>query len=73
MSINTAQTLSAARLLDSVADTSLTINDALHCAAAGAAGKETVVSTTYTIMTPFTGTTLRTFTLDSATSPTSRT
>lgn len=73
VSINTAQTLSAARLLDSVADTSLTINDALHCAAAGAAGKETVVSTTYTIMTPFTGTTLRTFTLDSATSPTSRT
>lgn len=73
VSINTAQTLSAARLLDSVADTDLTINDALHCAAAGAAGKEDVTGTAYTIKTPFTGTTLRVFVLDSSTAPTSRT
>ena len=73
VSINTAQTLSAARALDAIADTSLTLNDALHCAIAAAAGEETVVATTYTIKTPSTNTVLRTFTLDSATEPTSRT
>lgn len=39
----------------------------------GAAGKESVASTTYAVQAPFTGTTIRQFTLDSATSPTSRT
>lgn len=64
--------LSAARALDSVADTSLTLNDALHCAVAGAVGQEAVVGTAYTVKTPSTATTLRTFTLDSSGSPTSR-
>lgn len=73
VTLDKTQTLSAARDVSSVADTSLTINDALHCAIAAAAGKETIVSTAYTVKTPFTGTTLRIFTLDSATAPTSRT
>lgn len=64
--------LSAARALDTVADTSLTLNDALHCAVAGAVGKETIVGTAYTIKTPSTGTVIRTFVLDSTTAPTSR-
>ncbi len=73
VSINTAQTLSAARALDAIGDTSLTLNDAFHCAIAGAAGDEAVVSTAYTIMTPSTNTVLRTFALDSSSAPTSRT
>jgi hypothetical protein len=73
VSVLLTQTLSAARTLDAVADTALTLNDALHAAIAGAAGKETVLGTAYTVKTPYTGTTIRTFTLDSATTPTSRT
>jgi hypothetical protein len=71
--LDLTQALSAARALDSVADTSLTLNDAMHCAVAAEAGKESVVGTTYTVKTPSTGTTLRTFTLDSGSAPTSRT
>lgn len=71
--LNLAQALSAARALDSVADTSLTINDALHCAVACAVGQETIVGTAYTIKTPSTATVIRTFVLDSTTAPTSRT
>ncbi len=67
------QALAAARDISAIADTSLTLNDALHCAIAAAAGKETVVGTTYTVKTPSTGTVLRTFTLDSGSAPTSRT
>lgn len=70
--LDLTQTLSAARALDAIADTSLTLNDALHCAIAAAAGKESVVGTTYTIETPFTGTILRTFNLDAATNPATR-
>lgn len=72
VSISTAQALGSARALDSIADTSLTINDALQCAVAAAAGKEAIVGTAFTVKTPSTGTTLRTFTLDSGTAPTSR-
>ncbi len=72
VSITLTQQLSAARALDSIADTSLTLNDALHCAVAGAAGKQSVVGTAYTIETPSTGTVLRTFTLDSGSAPTER-
>lgn len=64
--------LATARALDSIADTSLTWNDVAHCAIASAAGKETVSGTTYTVKTPSTGTTLRTFTLDSGSAPTTR-
>jgi hypothetical protein len=60
------------RPLDSVADASLTVGDALACAVATAAGKGIVSGTEYDVKTPFTGTTIRTFTLDSATAPTSR-
>lgn len=66
-------TLSSARNVGSVSDTALTYNDVFHCAVAAAAGKETVSGTTYTVKTPSTGTTLRSFTLDSSSLPTSRT
>lgn len=69
---NLAVVLGSPRALDAVADAALTLNDAFHCAIAAAAGKESVVGTAYTIKTPSTGTTLRTFTLDSGSSPTSR-
>lgn len=65
--------LNAARALDSIADGSITLNDALWCAVAGAAGKEAISGTSYTVKTPSTGTTIRTFTLDSGSAPTSRT
>jgi hypothetical protein len=71
-SLDLAGTLAAPRALDSVADASLTLNDALHCAIASAAGKESVTGTAYVVRTPSTGTVLRTFTLDSASAPTSR-
>lgn len=73
VTVTLSQALSSARNVGSVADTSLTLNDALHCAIAAAAGQQTVVSTTYTVKTPSTATTLRSFTLDSGTNPTSRT
>lgn len=69
--IDLTQTLSSPRDLSAVADTGLTLNDALHAAAAGAAGQESVSGTAYTVKTSA-GTVLRTFTLDSATNPTSR-
>lgn len=72
VSVSLTQALSAARALDTIADTSLTLNDALHCAIAGAAGKQSVISLAYTIETPHTGTVLRTFAIDSATAPTER-
>jgi hypothetical protein len=71
--VNLTEALSSPRALDSVADGSVTLNDALWCAVAAAAGKETISGTSYVVKTPFTGTVIRTFTLDSATSPTSRT
>jgi len=70
--ITLATTLNAARAIDSIADTALTVNDALMCAAAAAAGKESVVGTAYTVKTPSTGTVLRTFTLDSGSAPSQR-
>ena len=72
VNLNLSQTLSTARALDTIADTSLTINDGLHCAIGGTAGKTSQAGTTYTRETPFTGTVLRTFTLDSATQPSQR-
>ncbi len=73
VSLTLTQTLGAARNVSAVADTSLTVNDALHCAIANAAGQETVVGTVFTVKTPATATTLRIFALDSGTAPTSRT
>ncbi len=64
--------LGAARDVTAITDTNLTINDAFQAAVAAIGGQQTVVSTTYTTMTSA-GTTLRIFTLDSSTSPTSRT
>lgn len=72
-SLDLTQTLSAARAVTAIADTSLTMNDALHCSIASAAGQETLSGTTYTVKTPSTGTTIRVFTLNSATTPTTRT
>lgn len=74
MTLDLTQKLSAPRALDSVSDTSLTLNDALHCAIADAAGKaaEDANALTYTVRTPYTGTVLRTFTVDSVTNPTIR-
>ena len=71
-SINLAQTGLTPRALDLISDSSLTIGDALVAAICAAAGKESVSGTTYTIETPHTGTTIRAFTLDSSSAPTSR-
>ena len=72
VSISTSEVLSSPRSLNSIADGSITVNDARWCAVAAAAGKEQVSGTTYTVMTPSTGTTIRSFTLDSGTAPTQR-
>jgi hypothetical protein len=72
VALNLAQTGLTPRALDSVADASLTVGDALVAAIAAAAGKESVAGTSYVIRTPSTGTVIRTFTLDSGTAPTSR-
>lgn len=71
-SLNLAQAGLAPRDLGVVADAALTVGDCLVAAVSGAAGKEAVVGTAYTVKTPSTGTTIRAFTLDSATAPTSR-
>lgn len=75
VNVNLAQQLSSARTLDTVADTSLTLNDAMHCAISTTAGRaiEDKVALTYQRQTPFTGTVLRTFTIDSSSAPTRRT
>jgi len=58
------QALGAARALDSVADTSLTVNDALQCAVGSiSAQMDASGGTTLVIKTASTGTTLRTKTL----------
>jgi hypothetical protein len=71
-SLNLAQTGLSPRALDAVADSALTVGDGLVCAIASAAGKESVVSTAYTVKTPSTGTTIRNFTLDVSPNPTQR-
>jgi hypothetical protein len=73
VNVNLAQAGLTFRALDAVADAGLTLGDALVCAIAAAAGKESVVGTSYTVHTPSTGTTIRTFTLDNPGAPTSRT
>jgi hypothetical protein len=72
VTINLAQSGFTPRNLGTVADAALTVGDALLAAICAAAGKETVVGTTYTIKSPSTGSVIRTFTLDSASSPSSR-
>lgn len=72
MALNLSQTGLTPRALDTIADGALTVGDALVAAVCGAAGKETVVGTIYAVKSPSTGTVIRVFTLDSATSPTSR-
>lgn len=63
-SLTLTQTLSAARALDSIADTSVTLNDALQCAVASVAAQmDASGGTTLVIKTASTGTTLRTKTL----------
>lgn len=72
-SINLGQIGLSPRALDAIADAALTVGDCLVAAISGAVGKETVSGTSYTVKTPSTGTTIRTFTLDSSSAPTSRT
>jgi len=72
VTISLSQTGFTPRNLGSVADNQLTIGDALVAAICAAAGKESVSGTTYTVQTPSTGTTIRSFTLDSGTSPSTR-
>jgi hypothetical protein len=72
VSINLSQVGLTPRALDAVADAALTVGDALVAAVCGAAGKESVAGTSYTVRTPFTGTAIRVFVLDSGTAPTSR-
>jgi hypothetical protein len=73
VSLNLSQTGLSPRALDSVNDSALTVGDALVAALCAAAGKESVSGTSYVVQTPHTGTTIRTFTLDSGTAPTTRT
>jgi len=73
VTITLSQTGLSPRALDAVADAALTVGDALVCAVAGAAGKQIVLGTAYTVKTPSTATTIRTFTLDTTVNPTSRT
>jgi hypothetical protein len=72
MTLTLSQSGLTVRALDAIADSSLTVGDALVAALCGAAGKESVSGTSYTVKTPSTGTTIRTFTLDSSSAPTSR-
>lgn len=72
VSINLAQVGLVPRPLDAIPDSALTVGDGLVAAIAGAAGKESLSGTSYLVKTPFTGTLIRTFTLDSATAPTGR-
>ena len=72
VNLNLAQVGLSPRDLGTVADSALTVGDALVAAIGVAAGKETVVGAVYTVKTPSTGTVIRTFSLDSTTAPTSR-
>jgi hypothetical protein len=72
VNVNLAQTGLPPRDLSGVADAALTVGDGLVCAIAALAGPESVVMTTYTRKTPA-GTTVRSFTLDSSSTPSSRT
>ena len=65
-----SQSLSSPRALDTIADSSMTVNDAFWCAVVGAAGKQSTSGTNYTVETPYTGTVIRTFTLTLITPPT---
>ena len=67
------QVLNPPRALDTVPDSALTVNDGLHCAIAVSAGQWAITGTSWPCKTPMGTTTIRTFTLDSATAPTSRT
>ncbi len=67
-----ARILAAPRALDAVADAATTVDDALWAAVCGAAGKEVKSGTSYVVKTPFTGTVIRSFSLDSSTAPTTR-
>lgn len=71
--LDLTQKLSAPRAIDGVADTLLTMNDAMHAAIGEHSGQEAVTGTSYAKKTPAGTTTLRTLTLDSATAPTQRT
>jgi hypothetical protein len=73
VALHLGQTGFAPRNLGSIADGSLTLGDLLVAAGCGGAGDQTVSGTTYSIMTPSTNTVVRAFTLNSATSPSSRT
>lgn len=73
VNLNLSQVGLAPRALDAVADAALTVGDALVCAIASAAGKESISGTAYLVETPFTATVIRTFTLNSSSAPTART
>ena len=70
VTLNLTQTLSAGRALDSIADTSLTLNDALQCAVASVTAQVDASSgTSCTFKTASTGTLLRTKTLTTISTP----
>jgi hypothetical protein len=69
ITLNLSQTLNAARALDVISDTSLTINDGFVCAIAGAAGQKETSGTSYVVQTPHTATTIRTFTMTLVVTP----
>lgn len=70
VTISLTQALGAARALDSIADTSLTVNDALQCAVGSITAQlDASGGTTLVFKTASTGTTLRTKTLTLITPP----
>jgi len=67
-----SRVLDSPRDVSAIADASLTLNDALWGALCAATGKQSVSGTTYQVKTPSDGTQIRSFTLNSSTTPTSR-
>jgi hypothetical protein len=71
VNVNLTQTLSAARALDAIADTSLTLNDAFVCAVASVSAQiDASAGTSCVFKTASTGTTLRTKALTLIAAPT---
>ncbi len=68
-----AKAIGSPRAIDSVADSSMLVSDALWAGLCWAAGQVSASGTSLTIKTPSTHTTIRTQTLDSSTQPTQRT
>jgi hypothetical protein len=70
--VSQGELLAAPRVLDTIPDNQLTLSDALWSMIGAGTGQQKVLGTAYTVKT-VTGTVIRNFILDAATSPLSRT